>query len=48
LKEETLEKYGYFRDIFNEIADCLSTFAPEYADWTKTKENINLIFSDYF
>jgi hypothetical protein len=47
-REETLEKYGYFRDIFNEIADCLSTFAPEYADWTKTKENINLIFSDYF
>jgi len=47
-KDITLEKYGDFRDIFNEIADCLSTFAPEYADWTKTKENINLIFSDYF
>jgi len=47
-KNETLEKYGYFQAIFNENADCLSSFAPDYPDWSETKENINLIFSAYF
>jgi hypothetical protein len=46
--EETIDRYGYFNSIFGEVSDCLSTFAPDYADWTKTKENINLIFPDYF
>lgn len=46
--DETLDRYGYFNSIFSEVSDCLSTFAPDYADWTKTKENINLIFPDYF
>ncbi len=46
--DETLDRYGYFKSIFGEVSDCLSTFAPDYADWTKTKENINLIFPDYF
>ncbi len=46
--DETLDRYGYFKSIFGEVSDCLSTFAPDYADWTKTKENINLIFTDYF
>ena len=46
--DETLDKYGYFNSIFSEVSDCLSTFAPDYPDWTKTKENINLFFPDYF
>jgi hypothetical protein len=46
--DETIDRYGDFNSIFGEVSDCLSTFAPDYADWTKTKENINLIFPDYF
>jgi len=47
-KDETLEKYGYFQAIFNEISDCLSSFTPDYPDWSETKENINLNFPNYF
>jgi hypothetical protein len=47
-QNETLERYGYFSDIYNEVSECVDAFAPDYADWTKTKENINLIFPDYF
>jgi hypothetical protein len=44
----TLEYYGYYTGVLNELGDCVDVYGPDYADWTKTKENINEYFLDWW
>ncbi len=50
---EPLSNYGDYLSILSEnisygSINCLNYYAPDYADWSKTKENINELFGDYF
>ena len=50
---EPLSNYGDYISILTEnigygSTNCLDYYAPDYADWSKTKENINEFFGDYF
>ena len=49
----TINNQGYFLNILKAgieygVFDCVRIYAPDYADWTKVKENINDSFQDYF
>lgn len=49
---EPLSNYGDYLSILSEnisygSINCLNYYAPDYADWSKTKENINELFGDY-
>jgi hypothetical protein len=49
---EPLSNYGDYLSILSEnisygSANCLAYYTPDYADWPKTKENINELFGDY-
>jgi hypothetical protein len=43
----TPEYYGDFIKILEENGDCLTYWAPDYADSSRTDKNINEIFGDY-
>jgi hypothetical protein len=43
----TPEYYGDFIKILEENGECLSYWAPDYADSSRTDKNINEIFGDY-
>ena len=40
--------YGYYLSMLQDEEECFRAFAPDYADWGKTKKNINSSFPDYF
>ena len=42
-----LSYYGSYLYLISNEDECLNAFAPDYADWGKTKENINSLFPDY-
>lgn len=44
----TLEYWGSFLGAVGEYKECLSTFAPDYPNYSKVDKNINSYFSDYF
>ena len=44
----TLEYWGSFLGAVGEYKECLSTYAPDYPNYSKVDKNINLYFSDYF
>lgn len=46
--QTNFDYYGYYLYLISQEDDCLKAFAPDYADWSKTKENINSFFPDYF
>lgn len=39
---------GYLEMLAGGLDECRNVYAPDYADWTKTKENINEMFLDYW
>ena len=45
--EPGLSNYGSYLYLISNEDECLNAFAPDYADWDKTKENINSLFPDY-
>jgi len=46
--QTNFDYYGYYLYFIAQEDDCLKAFAPDYADWSKTKKNINSFFPDYF
>lgn len=46
--QTNFDYYGYYLYLISQEDECLKAFAPDYADWSKTKENINSFFPDYF
>lgn len=46
-KDRTLEYWGNIINIIDDTHECLRVRVPEYAGWTKTKQNINSLYNDY-
>jgi hypothetical protein len=46
--QTNFDYFGSYLYLISNEDECLKVFAPDYADWSKTKENINSFFPDYF
>jgi NurA-like 5'-3' nuclease len=46
--QTNFDYFGSYLYLISNEDECLKAFAPDYADWSKTKKNINSFFPGYF